>query len=437
MVKGMQKNSIDISESIGNDTDRLPLKNAKILIIVENLPVPFDRRVWLEARTLKAAGASVTVICPTGKGFEKKHEVIEDITIYRHKLPLDAEGPLGYLLEYGTALFWETFLAWKVYFKSGIDVIHACNPPDLIFLVAAPFKLLNVKFLFDHHDINPELFEAKFNKKGFFWKLMVLVERLTFALADVSIATNESYKEIAITRGRMKPEDVYVVRSGPDLTKVKPVPPNEKWKNGRKYLIGYVGVMGQQEGIDLLLESIQYLTVEKKRQDIQFVLVGGGPALEGLKEQAKELNVTDYVTFTGRAPDIDLFEILSTSDVCVNPDRVNPMNDKSTMNKIMEYMAFSKPIVQFDVVEGKYSAKDASLYAKANDTTDFALKIEELLLDEERRTAMGLYGEKRVKAELSWNQSIKPLINAYCKIIKKRIFSGLSNKNSKLEQNTE
>lgn len=413
----MSENSIVITDLEAYKDDPTPLKGKKVLIVVENLPVPFDRRVWLEARTLKAAGAVVSVICPTGKGFEKRYEVIEGIHVYRHTLPLDAEGAAGYLAEYGAALFWESFLAWKIFFKHGINVIHGCNPPDLIFLVAIQFKLFGVKYLFDHHDINPELYEAKFDKRGFFWKLMVLFERFTFGLAKVSIATNESYKKIAIERGKMKPENVFVVRSGPDLSKVKPVPENDKWKNGRKYLVGYVGVMGQQEGIDLLLESVQHLVKTQNRTDIQFVLVGGGPALSSLKSMSEQLGLTDYVTFTGRAPDLDLFEVLSTADVCVNPDRVNPMNDKSTMNKIMEYMAFSKPIVQFDVTEGKYSALESSLYAAPNDPIDMAAKISDLLSDPEKCKSMGSFGNERVNSQLSWKQSIEPLISAYKKIL--------------------
>lgn len=415
----MSEHSIDITEISEFQNNPSPLAGARILIVVENLPVPFDRRVWLEARTLKAAGAVVSIICPTGKGFEAKYEVLEGIHIYRHKLPIDAEGAIGYLLEYGAALFWETVLSWKVFFKHGIDVIHGCNPPDLIFLIAAQFKIMGVKYVFDHHDINPELYEAKFNKRGFFWKLMVLFERMTFALSSVSLATNESYKKIAIERGKMHPDDVFVVRSGPDLTKVKPVTPNPSWKNGRTYLVGYVGVMGQQEGIDLLLQSIEHLVKNQKRTDIQFVLVGGGPALSGLKEMATTLGVNDYVTFTGRAPDQDLFEVLSTADVCVNPDRVNPMNDKSTMNKIMEYMAFSKPIVQFEVTEGRFSAQEASLYANPNDPVDMADKIEEILSNPEKGKKMGEQGRKRVLNELSWKQSISPLISAYRKVLNK------------------
>ncbi len=397
--------------------DAARLAGARVLIIVENLPLPFDRRVWLEARTLKAAGANVSIICPTGKGYEKRHEVLEGIDIYRHPLPVEADGALGYLIEYGAALFWETVLAWRVFLKGGLDVIHGCNPPDLIFLVALPFRLFGVRYLFDHHDINPELYEAKYDRRGFFWKLMVFFERLTFKISKVSIATNESYRRIAIERGGKRPEDVFVVRSGPDLSKVKPVPPVDRWRNGRRFLVGYVGVMGAQEGIDLLLEAVRDIVHVRGRHDVQFGLVGGGSSLEEMKQMAVALDVANYVTFTGRAPDRELFEVLSTADVCVNPDRVNPMNDKSTMNKIMEYMAVGKPIVQFEVTEGRVSAGDASLYAAPNDPADLADKILALLDDPDRRRTMGTLGRERVERELSWATQIEPLLLAYERVL--------------------
>lgn len=389
------------------------LAGRKILIVVENLPVPFDRRVWQEARTLQKSGAQVSIICPMGKGYTERYQLLEGIHIYRHPMPLEADGALGYLLEYSAALFWETVLSWKILFKHGFDTIQGCNPPDLIFLIAWQFKLLGKRYIFDHHDINPELFEAKFGKRGLFWRLLRMCEWLTFKAADVVISTNESYRKIAIERGGKKPEDVFVVRSGPDLNRVKAVEPNDSLKNGRDYLIGYLGVMGDQEGIDLLLQSVAHLVHTKGRQDIQFALVGGGPALDSLKCMAHQLGVSDYVTFTGRAPDQVLFEVLSTSDVCVNPDRVNPMNDKSTMNKILEYMAIGKPIVQFDVTEGRYSAQAASLYAKANDPIDFADKIEELLANPEKRAYMGGFGKRRVETEMAWTYEIPKLLSAY------------------------
>jgi glycosyltransferase involved in cell wall biosynthesis len=389
------------------------LAGRKILIVVENLPLPFDRRVWQEARTLTAAGAQVCVICPTGKGFTKRYEEIDGVHIYRHPLPLDASGALGYLLEYGAALFWETWLAWRIFLTRGFHVVQGCNPPDLIFLVALPFKLFGVRYIFDHHDINPELYEAKFGKRNAFWKLMRMFEKITFKAADVSIATNNSYKAIAIERGGMKPEDVFVVRSGPDLSKLVVVPPAPKWRNRRAHLVGYVGVMGDQEGIDLLIDAVDHIVRRLGREDIQFCLVGGGPSLEGLRWLVADKGLTDFVTFTGRAPDAVLFEVLSTADVGVNPDRVNAMNDLSTMNKIMEYMAFSRPIVQFEVTEGRFSAQEASLYARANDPIDMAEKIVALIDDPARRAAMGTFGRARVEQELSWDYQIAPLLAAY------------------------
>lgn len=395
-----------------------PLAGRRVLIIVENLPLPFDRRVWHECRTLRAAGAEVAVICPVGKGYEAPYEEIEGVHIYRHKLPLDAKGATGYLLEYTAALFHETRLAIRIARRHGFDTLHACNPPDLIFLVALPFKLLGRRFIFDHHDINPELYEAKFNRRGGFWRLLVMFERLTFRAADVVISTNESYRAIALERGKVAPEDVFVVRSGPDLNRLVISAPNPAWRKGRAAMVGYVGVMGDQEGIDLLLDAAHKIVFDQKR-DVQFVLVGGGPALDGLKAMAADLGLGAYVTFTGRAPDADLFEVLSSADLCVNPDRVNPMNDKSTMNKILEYMAFGKPVVQFDVTEGRASAAGASLYAAPNDTDDLADKILSLLDDPQKAREMGALGRQRVENELNWDYQVDALVAAYQRAVDK------------------
>ena len=386
----------------------------KVLILVENLPSPFDRRVWQEAKSLYGAGYTVSIICPTGKGYEEFYEEIDGIHIYRYNLPVEGEGAKGYAVEYSAAL-WHTFrLAWKVRREQGFDVIHACNPPDLLFMVALVFKLLyKTKFIFDHHDINPELYEAKFNKRDFFWKLMVWLEKATFMSADVSIATNESYKEIAIQRGGMEPEKVHVVRSGPMLERLRTIPAVDSLKKGRKYLVGYVGVMGKQEGLDLLLEAVRYIVHDLKRDDVHFGLVGGGTSLEEMRRLAEELNVSDYVTFTGRVPDQELLEMLNTADICVNPDRANAMNDKSTMNKIMEYMALGKPIVQFDLTEGRFSAQGASLYAAKNDPKDMGDKILQLLDDPEMREKMGRLGYDRVRNELEWKYEEPKLLKAY------------------------
>src|SRR5688572_2226283 len=385
----------------------------KVLIIVENLPCPFDRRVWQEARTLRAAGYSVSIICPKGKGYEKSFEEIDGIAIYRHSMPFEGDGAFGYLAEYTWALLAEFVLSVKVLFEQGFDAIHACNPPDTLFLIGGFYKIFGKKFLFDHHDINPELYEAKFQRKDFFYRLMLALERMTFKTADVSLATNESYRRIAIERGGKSPNDVFVVRSGPDLSRLKILPPNPDLRNGKRFLVGYVGVMGRQEGIDGLLQAVHHMVYELKRTDVHFGLVGGGTELAAMRALAKALNVDDYVTFTGRVPDAELLAMLNTADVCVNPDIANEMNDKSTMNKIMEYMALGKPIVQYDLVEGRVSAQDASLYAQRNEPRDLARKIIELLDDEPRRQAMGQIGLDRVKTQLSWEHEAPRLLQAY------------------------
>lgn len=386
----------------------------RVLILVENLPSPFDRRVWQEATTLRAAGYVVSIVCPTGKGCEAHEEELEGVRIYRYDLPVEGRGPLGYVREYAAALHHTLRLALRVRRERGVDVVHACNPPDLLFLVGGLFKLLyGTAFLFDHHDICPELYEAKFARRGPLWRALRWLERMSFRCADVSIATNQSYRRIAIERGGMAPERVFVVRSGPQLERLKPVPPQPELKRGRRHLVGYVGVMGEQEGIDLLLEAARVIVREHGRQDVHFGLVGGGTALPAMQRLALELGVHDHVTFFGRAPDETLLAVLSTAEVCVNPDVANEMNDKSTMNKIMEYMALGKPIVQFDLTEGRYSAGEASLYARANDARDFAAKVLELLDDPARREAMGRFGRRRVEQELEWRHEAPRLLAAY------------------------
>ena len=309
-------------------------------------------------------------------------------------------------------------LSWRVFFTRGFDVIHACNPPDLFFLIGAFFKLFGRKFLFDHHDINPELYEAKFGRRDFFYRLLLKLERWSFRTAQVSIATNESYRQIAIERGGMDPDRVFVVRSGPSLERIKQGPGDHKLKCGRRYLVGYVGVMGKQEGIDYLLQAVRHIVFDLGRQDIHFGLVGGGTSLEEMKALAIELKIADYVTFTGRVSDEAMLSMLNTADVCVNPDVANAMNDKSTMNKIMEYMALGKPIVQFDLTEGRYSAQEASLYAEGNNSIDLAAKLVSLLDDPLLRERMGSIGRRRVVNELAWHHEVPKLLMAYQRLWK-------------------
>jgi glycosyltransferase involved in cell wall biosynthesis len=388
----------------------------RVLILVENLPSPFDRRVWQEACALRDAGYAVSIVCPTGPGYEKAYEVIDAIHIWRYRLPTEGEGALGYAVEYAFALFKTFILSLRVFATRGFDVVHACNPPDLFFLIGAFYKLLGKKFVFDHHDANPELYEAKFGRRGFFWKVLVLLERMTFRTADVSLATNESYRRIAIERGGLPPERVFVVRSGPSLERMKIAPPDESLRKGKKFLVGYVGVMGRQEGIDLLLQAARTLVFDLGRKDVHFGLVGGGTSLEEMRALAISLDIQDYVTFTGRVPDAEMLAMLNTADVCVNPDVANAMNDISTMNKVMEYMALGKPMVQFDLAEGRFSAQEASLYAQRNDHRDLARKIVELLDSPEKRKAMGAFGRRRVREELEWRYEAPKLLAAYASL---------------------
>ncbi|HEX7056889.1 MAG TPA: glycosyltransferase family 4 protein [Bacilli bacterium] len=389
----------------------------KVLIIVENLPVPFDRRVWMEATALAQNGYQVSVICPVGKRFELEYEVIEGVHIYRHPLPPEISSTTGYLKEYIWALRHEFRLARKIWKERGFDIVHVCNPPDLLFLVAGWFKVFHgVKVVFDQHDINPELYEVKFGKRGLFHKALRLAERCSYAVADVVIATNESYKEIAVTRGKQRPEKVFVVRSGPDLSRFQPVPPQQHFKRGKPYLVGYVGVMGEQEGIDLLLQAAKYLVLDGKRDDIRFMLIGGGPALERMRRLCSEMGIAQNVEFTGRVPDDELLARLSSCDVCVNPDPKNTFNDKSTMNKVLEYMALAKPIVQFDLLEGRRSAEDASLYAEGNDANDLARKIEWLLDNPALREQMGRVGQDRMSRLLEWRHQVPNLLEAYAAV---------------------
>lgn len=385
-----------------------------VLIIVENLTVPLDRRVWQEAQCLRDAGYTVSVICPKGGAYTASYEFLDGIHVFRHPLPIEADGAAGYAVEYSCALFWEFVLSVRAYFKVGFDVVQACNPPDLIFTVAAFWKYLFGKpFVFDHHDINPELYEAKFNKRGFFHKLLLKFERMTFQTADVSIATNETFKSIAVERGGMDPDNVFVVRSIPDLARFRRVDPNPGLREGRKTLVGYVGIMGAQDGVDLLVEAMNELVHGQGRDDVQCAIVGSGTELPKLRALARNRGLEDHVTFTGFLSGQPLLSALSSFDIGVIPDPKNSYNDKISMNKVFEYMTLGIPFVQFDLLEGRETAGDAALYARDNSPTDLARCIARLADNDRLRAQMSAVGAERADRLLSWDRERASLLAAY------------------------
>jgi glycosyltransferase involved in cell wall biosynthesis len=399
---------------------RRPDSPSGVLILVQNLPVPFDRRVWQEACALRDAGFDVTVICPSSEQHPANREELDGVHVRRYRPRLEARGLVGYILEYAVALTAMTVLAWRVTARRRIDIIQACNPPDLLFLVAFPLVVLRgARFVFDHHDVSPELLMAKGHAEdSWVVRLSRILERLTFGCAVASIATNESYRELAVSRGGMPPEGVFVVRSGP-ARGFDPGPPDPELKRGRRYLVGYVGVMGMQEGLDLLLEAAQLIVSHYGRHDITFALAGSGPEAKRLRARSEAMGLSGYAHFLGRVSDAELVLLLSTADVCVNPDEVNPMNDISTMNKVVEYMALGRPIVQFDTREGRISAASSSVYAAPNDPASLAEAICRLLDDPELRAEMGARGRERFQEVLSWSRQVPNLLAAYDRALNK------------------
>lgn len=384
-----------------------------VCIVVENLPVPLDRRVWKEAHALRDAGYQVSVICPKGRGFTASYEVLDGIEIYRHHA-WEGSRVWGYLLEYSWALLAEFFLTLKVFARTRFRILQACNPPDTIFLIALFLKLFNVRFIFDQHDLGPELFEAKFgNRSGLFYRLSRFLEYCSFRVANTCIATNDSFKDIAVTRGKKHPKNVFVVRNCPDLAKFKGPQAGATNKFGRSFLVAYVGFMGSQDGLELLLESIEHIVHHDKREDTHFVLVGGGSILQELEQIIAEKNLASHVTLTGQVSHDEVAAWLSVADVGVAPDPKNAMNDKLTMIKILEYMAFSLPVVLFDLEEGRRIAGSAALYATPNDPVNFARQVTTLLDCGDLRRQLGACGRKRIEDSLNWETEKRSLIKAY------------------------
>jgi glycosyltransferase involved in cell wall biosynthesis len=389
-----------------------------VCIIVENLPVPVDRRVWSQARALRDAGYVVSIICPKGKNScTASYEILDGIHIYRHRA-WEASTTIGYLLEYALALVAELYLVLKVFTQTRFRVLQGCNPPDTIFLIGLVLKPFGVRFIFDHHDLAPEVLEAKFGRvNGLLCALTRLAEKCSFRVANVSIATNESFKEVAVTRGGKRPDQVFVVRNCPDLENLHRGPVRPEIKHGKPLLVVYVGFMGKQDGLDLLLQSIEHIVNSEKRRDTHFVLVGGGTMLPELRATAAKKELDTFVTFTGQVSHEEVVVYLSNADVGVAPDPKTPMNDNSTMIKIFEYMAFELPVVLFDLREGRHVAGPAALYASPNDPIDFANQMTKLLDFSELRQQLGACGRKRIEESLNWESEKVTLLQAYSAVL--------------------
>jgi glycosyltransferase involved in cell wall biosynthesis len=386
----------------------------RILIIVQNLPVPFDRRVWREACALRDAGFQVSVVCPKGPG-DPSFEEIDGIRVRKYASPPAARGPLAYAWEFVYCWVRTLVLVLRAGASEGFDVIQACNPPDTYWALAVPFKLFGKHFVFDQHDLSAEVYSSRFEKPSpLLRRILLLLERWTYAAADHVIATNESYRETAIRRGGVPAERVTVVRNGPDPDHQKRGAPAPAWRHGKRYLCAYLGVMGPQDGVDLALRAAAAV-VRKGRDDVHFVFVGGGDSFDGLVALADELGIGDVVTFTGpkRIPDSEVFEILSTADVGLSPDPLNPLNDVSTMNKTMEYMSFRLPVVAFDLKETRVSAGPAAVYVQPNDIDEYADAILQLLDDPKRRAIMGDFGRARIEGELAWQHQAPRYVTVY------------------------
>jgi glycosyltransferase involved in cell wall biosynthesis len=385
----------------------------RTLIVVENLSVPFDRRVWQEAQALRDAGVSVAVICPRGPRRDTlPFERVDGIDIHRYPLVPAVGGARGYVGEYAHAFLHTVRLMRRVLSDGPIHVLHACNPPDLLLATGLWLRRRGTRFIFDHHDLVPELVLSRFgpDRRGLY-RMTLAAERLTFRLADVVIATNESYRDVAVTRGRVRPDDVFVVRSAPDLDRFGPVEPDGARKRDKPYLLAYLGVMGPQDGVDHALRALARL--KSRRDDWHAVFIGDGDVGPQMRSLAVELGLADFTEFTGRISDEEVQTLLSTADVCLAPDPCNPLNDVSTMNKILEYLAVGKPVVAYDLKEARASAGEAALYAAPNSEQSFCDQIATLLDDAGARAHMGRIGRERIAGDLSWERSKRELLRAY------------------------
>jgi glycosyltransferase involved in cell wall biosynthesis len=383
------------------------------VIVVENLPVPFDRRVWQEALALRKAGWQVSVICPASPRHPQEFEWLNGIAIYRHPLPLEARRKFAFFIEFGIALFHELRLLIKVWRQRGFYIVQACNPPDLIFLVALPFKLLGKRFIFDHHDANPELFEAKFKQKGAIYRLLLLFERLTFLTADLVVSANQTYRDIAITRGGKRPEQVVTVYSVPDKSRLRRVDADRTVRHGKRFVLGYVGIIGDQDGVDHMVLAVEHLLRRENFTDFHAVIVGDGTALGSARKLAEDHGLNDHITFTGYLSGDALLKHLSTFDIGIIPDPVNPFNDTISMNKVFEYSALGIPSVSYPLTETRRLLGDAAVYAEGNTPEHLAAACFKLMSDERLRMRCVDAGLALAKHSFSWEDEAKKYVAAY------------------------
>jgi glycosyltransferase involved in cell wall biosynthesis len=385
----------------------------RVLLLVENNPYPLDFRVRREAHVLRDAGCHVTVIAPRAAE-QPWTEQIDGIRVHRFPAPRGGSGLVSYALEFGYASLAMLVLSIWVLLRRGVDVVHAANPPDTLFVIGAIFKLLGKKYVFDQHDLAPETYLSRFAqpRENAVSTTLRLLERCSYAVADVVVSTNQSYRQLALTRGRRRDDKVFVVRNGPPLS-FQPIEPDTRVLERATHRIGYVGTIGPQDGLDCWLRAVHHLVFTFGRRDFLAVIIGDGDALPDARRLAIELQVDEYVWFTGRLPELDVRKLLSAVDVCVQPDPSSPLNDRSTMNKLMEYMALGKPTVAFDLMETRYSAREAALHVQPNDELAFAREVHRLLDDPAERARMGEAGRRRVRDGLAWEYSALELVRAY------------------------
>jgi len=399
--------------SVASASDETVEHEPGVLIIVENLSVPFDRRVWLECQALTAAGYSVSVICPRGPD-DPSEQVIEGVTLYKYRPFAAGAAKATFVVEYFysfAATAWLTAKAWR---RSRFEVLQACNPPDIFWPIALVLRVFGVRFVFDHHDLCPELYESRFDVGSpVLRRALLVLEWCTYRSAHHVIVTNDSYRHIALTRGGKGDRDVTVVRTGPDPDRLRPGPPDPPLRRGRPHLVAYLGTMAPQDGVDLAVRAVNHVVHERGRSDISFTLIGSGDSFAQLVALRDELGLEEYVEFTGRVSDETVARVLSTAEIGLCPDPKNPLNDVSTMNKTMEYMAFALPVVAFDLHETRVSAGDAAVYASPNEVADLARLVLELIDDEPRRRSIGAVGRARVIDSLAWAHQRVEYVRVY------------------------